>query len=49
MLIPNFCDLNIGKSGSSKTLGNEPGIPELEALYFDVYDYNTGKFFIYVK
>ena len=39
-----FCDLNIGKSGSSKTLGNEPGIPELEALYFDVYDYNTGKF-----
>jgi len=39
-----FCDLNIGKPGSSKTLGNEPGIPELEALYFDIYDYNTGKF-----
>ena len=39
-----FCDLNVGKPGSSKTLGNEPGIPELEALYFDIYDYNTGKF-----
>ena len=39
-----FCDLNLGKTGSSKTLGNEPGIPELEALYYDIYDYNTGKF-----
>jgi hypothetical protein len=39
-----FCDLNLGKSGAQKTLANEPGIPELEALYFDQYDYNSGKF-----
>ena len=39
-----FCDLNVTSSGKPKTLGNEPGIPELESLYFDVYDYNTGKF-----
>jgi len=39
-----FCDLNVSSSGKPKTLGNEPGIPELESLYFDVYDYNTGKF-----
>ena len=28
----------------NKTLMNEPGIPELLSLYFDVYDYNSGKF-----
>jgi len=41
---PKFCDLNTSKTGKSKSLGDEPGIPELETLYFDMYDYNTGKF-----
>lgn len=27
-----------------KTLGQEIGIPELEKLYYDIYDYGTGKF-----
>ncbi len=27
-----------------KTLGNEIGIPELEKLYYDIYDFGTGKF-----
>ena len=34
----------INKDGTSKTMLNEPGIPEMEMLYYDVYDYNTGKF-----
>ena len=28
----------------TKTLSDETGIPELEKLYYDTYDYNTGKF-----
>ena len=40
----NFCGLNGTKDGSSKPITSEPGIPELEVLYYDVYDYNTGKF-----
>ena len=39
-----FCSLNANRDGSSKSLVSEPGIPELETLYYDVYDYNTGKF-----
>jgi len=39
-----FCGLNSNKDGTSKPLTSEPGIPELEMLYYDVYDYNTGKF-----
>ena len=39
-----FCDLNTNKDGTTKLLSKEPGIPELEMLYYDVYDYNTGKF-----
>mgnify|MGYP006130487921 CR=1 FL=1 len=39
-----FCNLNANKDGSSKSLITEPGIPELEALYYDNYDYNVGKF-----
>ena len=27
-----------------KTLGQEIGIPELEKLYYDIYDFGTGKF-----
>ena len=53
---PSFCDMNLKqKLGSSssygssrnisvKTLSDEPGIPELEKLYYDVYDYSTGTF-----
>ena len=37
--------MNIDKDGNSKTLADEPGIPELEELYYDDnYDFNTGKF-----
>lgn len=39
-----FCDLNTNKDGSDKLLSKEPGIPELESLYYDLYDYNVGKF-----
>ena len=40
----SFCSLNANRDGSSKSLITEPGIPELEALYYDNYDYNVGKF-----
>lgn len=39
-----FCNMNTNNDGTTKTLLNEPGIPELEMLYYDVYDYNVGKF-----
>jgi len=42
---PKVCDINLNKSGSLMTLNDEPGIPELEMLYFDDnYDYSTGIF-----
>jgi hypothetical protein len=42
---PNFCNINIGDDGKEKNLYDEPGIPELEELYYDDnYDFNTGKF-----
>ena len=42
---PNICNINIGEDGNSKTLADEPGIPELEELYYDDnYDIKTGKF-----
>jgi len=40
---PNFCNMNANNAGT-KTLSQEPGIPELKFLYFDVYDYDTGGF-----
>jgi len=48
----NICTLNNKKiknidgtiTTGVKTLKDEPGIPELELLYVDVFDYNTGKF-----
>jgi len=39
-----FCELNKTKDGTSASLVSEPGIPELEKLYYDEYDYNTGVF-----
>ena len=42
---PKFCDINYDKNKSKpKTLFSEPGIPELEKLYFDKYDYDNGGF-----
>jgi hypothetical protein len=41
---PDICNELHNKNGS-KTLADEPGIPELKYLYFDAdYDYLTGKF-----
>ena len=42
---PNFCNMNVRKDGKDiKSLSDEPGIPELELLYKDEYDYDEGKF-----
>jgi hypothetical protein len=35
---PKFCDIK------GDSLNSEPGIPELEKLYFDKYDYDNGGF-----
>jgi len=41
ILSPKICDMNID---ATKSLIDEPGIPELLKLYFDKYDYSTGEF-----
>ena len=42
---PNFCNMNVRKDNKDiKSLSDEPGIPELELLYKDEYDYDEGKF-----
>ena len=42
---PNFCGMNYDLStGRDRDLTGEQGIPELESLYYDKYDYHTGKF-----
>jgi hypothetical protein len=42
---PNICSFNLNKDGSIQTLQQQPGIPELERLYYDDnYDFETGKF-----
>lgn len=42
---PNFCGMNYDLStGRDRDLTGEQGIPELESLYYDKYDYQTGKF-----
>ena len=42
---PKFCDMNYDKTrGKDRNLFEEPGIPELEKLYYDVYDYDNGGF-----
>jgi hypothetical protein len=43
-ITPKFCEINKIGTDRSKTLMDEPGIPELRELYNDVYDYNVGKF-----
>lgn len=42
---PKVCNVNTRMDGETKTLMDEPGIPELMDLYFDdVYDYSSGEF-----
>ena len=48
---PNFCQMNLNIKETERTqqrvgetLANEPGITQLERLYKDVYDYQSGKF-----
>ena len=43
-LNPNICTFNCTTCPITKSLDNEPGIPELENLYFDEFNYKTGKF-----
>jgi hypothetical protein len=42
---PKVCAFNVNDFGNTKTLDEEPGIPELMELYLDDnYDYKTGRF-----
>lgn len=41
---PKMCTMNVNASGETKTLEEEPGIPELMDLYYDNYDYSSGDF-----
>ena len=42
---PDFCQMNYNDAtDSTKSLLSEPGIPELEKLYYDKYDYDHGNF-----
>jgi hypothetical protein len=40
---PKFCNMNV-KNGVTRGLTSEPGIPELKKLYYDEYNYETGKY-----
>ena len=42
---PNFCGMNYdATTGKDRKFVSEPGIPELQELYYDNYNYETGKF-----
>jgi len=42
---PNFCEMNYDRTrNKDKMFYQEPGIPELEKLYYDEYDYDKGGF-----
>lgn len=42
---PKFCDMNYDRvRGRDRSLFEEPGIPELEKLYYDKYDDDNGGF-----
>ena len=43
-LKPSICKINQKNGNETKNLQDEPGIPELERLYYDVYDYDNGVF-----
>ena len=39
---PKFCSINLNSDNTTKTLFEEPGIPELQFLYYDKYNYSEG-------
>jgi hypothetical protein len=42
---PSFCNLNFDpRTRTDRSLSQEPGIPELEKLYYDEYNYDQGGF-----
>jgi len=42
---PKICDINLSREGSVKSLADEPGISQLDKLYYDdIYDYSSGTF-----
>ena len=45
IISPKVCDMNINNLGETKSLEEEPGIPELYELYLDdSYNFELGKF-----
>ena len=44
-IAPRFCDMNYDKQRKrDRNLAEEPGVPELEKLYYDEYNYDEGGF-----
>tara|TARA_A100001011_G_scaffold293533_1_gene305433 strand:- start:2728 stop:4401 length:1674 start_codon:yes stop_codon:yes gene_type:complete len=44
-IAPRFCDMNYDKERKrDRNLAEEPGVPELEKLYYDEYNYDEGGF-----
>ena len=43
-LNPDICTFNCSTCPTIKTINEEAGIPELEQLYYDKYDYDNGEF-----
>ena len=41
---PDFCDINVNNNKETKSLLEEIGMRELQKLYWDDFDYKTGKF-----
>jgi hypothetical protein len=41
---PKFCGINLNDKNGTQNVDDEPGMPELEKLYYDQYNYSTGKF-----
>jgi hypothetical protein len=41
---PDFCSYGINTDGTTQNLYEQIGLKELEKLYYDVYDYDVGKF-----
>lgn len=45
LIKPNFCKMNLdATTNKPRTLASEPGIPELDKLYYDVYNFDQGGF-----
>jgi len=40
-----FCNINKRKDDKLKTLADEPGMSELKKLYYDVFNYETNKYY----